>query len=158
MCLNDDLLWIHTEFMFEFRVLGSSKAEQGELNLVFPYTVFLWASSGSDKQEKHQCFVKRTDMMYLLDCLLYMNVYMSVYNIYRNCTQELCQKDSCFQTAFQAVNVGAVSSYCLVPTGGHWSTWETVILLGGLVPNASHLAVPKLQKIPYLTHLCVKEV
>lgn len=28
-------------------------------------------------------------------------------------------------------------------------------LLGGLVPNASHLAVPKLQKISYLTHLCV---
>lgn len=84
-----------------------------------------------------------------------MNVYMCVYNIYRSGTRELCQKDSCFQTAFHSVHVGAVSSYCLVPTGGHWSTWEAVILLGGVVPNASHLAVPKLQKIFYLTYLCM---
>lgn len=54
-----------------------------------------------------------------------------------------------------------------------WPTWELFLffllsganwwslkhmrgshLLGGLVPNASLLAVPKLLKISYLTHLC----
>lgn len=80
---------------------------------------------------------------------VYECIYVCVYNIYRSCTGELCQKDSCFQTAFHPVNVGTVSSYCLVPTGGHWSIWEALMLLGRLVPNASLLAVPKLQKISY---------
>ncbi|KAI1237966.1 hypothetical protein IHE44_0014062 [Lamprotornis superbus] len=43
-------------------------------------------------------------------------------------------------------------------SGANWWSLKHMrgsLLLGGLVPNASHLAVPKLQKISYLTHLCV---
>lgn len=96
---------------------------------------------------------QRTDVTYFLDYLLYMNVYICMYNIYRCCTQKLCQKDFCFWTASCPVNVWALSSYCLVPAGGHWSPSEAVFLLGGLVPNASSLAVLKLQKMSFLTLL-----
>lgn len=34
MCLNDDLIRIHTELIFEFSILGSSKVERVGLNLV----------------------------------------------------------------------------------------------------------------------------
>lgn len=50
MCLNDDLIWIHTQLIFEFSIWGSSKTELWELNRESHQlsTVLLQASSRWD--------------------------------------------------------------------------------------------------------------
>lgn len=94
MCLNNNLICIHVNFLILHFMLIKDRAVRAEHG-VASVPDDIPASRFQFRLARVTVLCRGTDALYFSEYVLYMNVYMCMCNIYKRCTQKLC-RISCF--------------------------------------------------------------